>query len=302
MRVLLLLAIFLVPLIPVAGNPLPKAISYHGNLIAVEMEDRGLRWIDLYNENMKLLWTSSKARFIEFNWSSTGSLAVKLCEGFCYNVNWQRVQVYDPATGRNWSSSEARFAKFQWSPRGELAVVLWLSPCPDYSKHWIELYDPSTGRSEKSEMRGFIYAHWLPQEKLASIVVGKDGYHLEVLNSELKLEWRSQSASVTDFKVSKEGKIAVRLELNGTQVLILWDGKSAREVARGSDIHYDWSEDGNLAYTVGGKIGIIKFGSIASSKGYLLAISISIILLILVIGIIVRREGNHPADNPQRVA
>ncbi len=260
-----------------------RSLSYHGRFVAAEVEDGGLRWISLYTEDMEHLWSSSKARYLEFNWSSSSAIAVRLCEGPCYNVNWQRVQVYDPSTGRAWNSSEARFVRFRWSPQGKLAVVLWLSPCPDYSKHWMELYDPTSGESWKTEYRGFIYAEWSPKGEIAAVVRDESGYHLEVLDDHLNLRWSSPSARVVDFKWSADGRLAVRLEFDDKKVLLLRDGGSVQELARGSEIHYAWSEGGNLVYSVGGEIRSVRFPHITTWVVMLL-LGIALIVLAGVVG------------------
>ncbi len=272
MRGLLLVTILLtLPLATVGASPTVNSLSYHDGFIAAEVEGGGLRWVNLYTEGMHLIWTSAKARFVEFNWSSSGAIAVRLCDGPCYNVNWQRVQVYNPATGRSWNSSEARFVRFQWSNQGKLAVVLWLSPCPDYSKHWMELYDPSSDQSWKTQYRGFVYARWSPRGEVAAVVRDERGYHLEVLDDYLNLKWSSPPAKVVDFEWSVDGKLAVRLEFNDTKVLLLRNGDSVEELARGRDIHYAWSEDGNLVYSVGGEIRCVKFPHIPGWAVMLLA-------------------------------
>ncbi len=259
-----LIAIFLLLLPLTTGNASPSvnSLSYHDGLIAAEVEGEGLRWVNLYTEDMHLVWSSAKARFVEFNWSSSGAIAVKLCDGPCYNVNWQKVQVYDPSTGRSWNSSEARFVRFQWSSQGRLAVVLWLSPCPDYSEHWMEMYDPSSGKSWKTGYRGFVYARWSPKGEVAAVVRDDMGYHLEVLDDQLNLRWSSPPAKVVDFEWSVDGKLVVRLEFNDTKVLLLRTGDTVEELARGTDVHYAWSENGNLVYSVGGEIRSVRFSNI----------------------------------------
>ncbi|GEM_PF-2313606 len=293
MRGLLLIVIILtLPLTLVGASPTVNFLSYHDGFIAAEVEERGLRWVNVYTEDMHLVWSSAKARFVEFNWSSSGAIAVRLCDGPCYNVNWQRVQVYDPATGRSWNSSEARFVRFQWSSNGKLAVVLWLTPCPDYSKHWMELYDPSSGQSWRTEYRGFIYAQWSPSGEIAAVVRDERGYHLEVLDDHLKLKWSSPPARVVDFEWSKDGKLLVRLEFNGTKVLLLRNGDSVEELARGREIHYAWSDDGNLVYSVGGKIRSVRFSRL---PGWIVMLLAGAALMIL--AKVVRRSSEGAQEN-----
>ncbi len=274
--------------------PLVNRLSYYDGFIAAEVEGEGLRWVNLYTEDMRLVWSSAKARFVEFNWSSSGAIAVRLCDGPCYNVNWQRVQVYDPTTGRSWNSSGARLVRFQWSNQGKLAVVLWLSPCPDYSKHWMELYDPSSGQGWKTEYRGFVYAQWSPSEEIAAVVRDERGYHLEVLDDHLNLRWSSPPARVVDFEWSVDGKLAVRLEFNDTKVLLLRNGDSVEELARGREIHYAWSDDGNLAYSVGGEIRSVRFSHIPSWVVMLLA-GAALIILAKVVSL--RRSSEGTQEN-----
>ncbi len=271
------LALLLIPLVLADASPNINSLSYHGGFIAAELEGGGLKWINLYNEEMRLLWSLSKARFVEFNWSSSGAIAVRLCDGPCYNVNWQRVQVYDPLTGNSWNSSEARFVRFQWSDQGKLAVVLWLSPCPDYSKHWMELYDPSSDQSWKTDYRGFVYAQWSSSGEIAAVVRDENGYHLEVLDDRLNLRWSSPPARVVDFEWSRDGKLLVRLEFNDTKVLLLRSGDSVEELARGREIHYAWSDDGNLVYSVGGEIRSLRF---SHPPGWIVVLLVSAALII----------------------
>ncbi len=256
-----------------------KSLSYHRGFVAIEVEDRGLRWVSLYTDRMEHLWSSSEARYVEFNWSSQNSIAVRLCDGPCYNVNWQRVQVFDPSTGRSWNSSEARLVRFWWSPQGRLALVLWLSPCPDYTKHWMELYDPASDRSWRTGYRGFIYASWSPSDELAAVVRDGRGYHLEVLDRHLVRRWSSGPARAVDFGWSPEGRLVLRMELNDTQVLLLRDGDSVRALARGGEIHYAWSEKGDLVYSVDGEVRSLHF--LRTQVTWLLMLAAGAILLIL---------------------
>ncbi len=280
-----LLVLSMIPTLYVHAAPTIDTISYHGKFIAVQLENNGLTWVNLYTDDMRRIWSSSKARFVEFNWSSTGSLAVRLCKGPCYNVNWQRVQVYDPLSGRSWNSSEARFVKFWWSQRGKLAVVLWLSPCPDYSKHWMELYDPSTGKSYRSEMRGFVYAKWSPKGELAAVVADENGYHLEILDDKLSVTWRTPDATGLDFKWSEEGRLAVRLEHNGTKTLLLRDGNEVMKLAEGTNVHYAWSNEGDLVYSVDGEVKVLKF-----QRAALIWFVPPIAALLLILVFVVRRS------------
>ncbi len=291
---LALVIILVVPLIVGSASPIVSSLSYHDGFIAVEVEGQGLRWINLYTEDMRPVWSSAKARFVEFNWSSSSAIAVRLCQGPCYNVNWQRVQVYDPATGHSWNSSEARLVRFRWSPQGKLAVVLWLSPCPDYSKHWMELYDPTSGRSWKTEYRGFVYAEWSPKGEIAAVVRDESGYHLEVLDDHLNLKWSSSSARVVDFEWSVDGRLAVRLEFNDTKVLLLRDGSSVEELARGSEIHYAWSEDGDLVYSVGGEIRSVRFPHITT---WVVVLLLGIALVVLARVVSSRRSAGGTQED-----
>ncbi|MDK2372649.1 MAG: hypothetical protein QI197_04655 [Candidatus Korarchaeota archaeon] len=286
--------LLLIPLILADASPDINSLSYRGGFIAAELEERGLRWVNLYNEEMRLLWSSSKARFVEFNWSSSGAIAVRLCDGPCYNVNWQRVQVYDPSTGNSWNSSEARFVRFQWSSYGKLAVVLWLSPCPDYSKHWMELYDPSSDQSWMTDYRGFVYAQWSPLGEIAAVVRDEDGYHLEVLDDQLNLRWSSPPAQVVDFKWSTDGKLIVKLEINGTNVLLLRYGDSVEELARGGEIHYAWSDDGNLVYSVGGEIRSLRF---SHPPGWMVVLLVGAALIISAMVARFRRSSEGAQEN-----
>lgn len=288
------LLLITIPLLSVSASPLVRSLSYHKGFVAVEVEENGLRWINLYTEDLQKIWSSSKARYSEYNWSSLGSIAVRLCDGPCYNVNWQRIQVYDPKTGSLWNSSKARFVRGWWSPKGELALVLWLSPCPDYSKHWMEAYDPATGRSWRTDYRGFVYARWSPEanekgkggEEIAAVVRDERGYHLEILDDELREIWESQPAQVVDFKWSRDGKLAVRLELNGTEVLLLRHEGKVEKLAEGRDIKYAWSETGDLAYSMGNEVKVVRFNPSFSSNyslNLLFPWSVPIVLVLLTI-------------------
>jgi len=173
-------------------------------------------------------------------------------------------------------------------------VVLWLSPCPDYSKHWMELYDPSSGRSWRTEYRGFVYAEWSPTGEIAAVVRDERGYHLEVLDDHLNLRWSSPPARVVDFGWSVDGRLAVRLELNDTKVLLLRDGDSVEELARVDEIHYAWSEDGDLVYSVGGEIRSVRFPRTLTWV-VVLIIGLALVVLAKVVGM--RRSAGRAEED-----
>ncbi len=291
MKARLLLILLLLPVIRLeASGPVIDEVDAHNGLVAVVYVKGGLKQVVVYRDS-RALWSSAMYRYLEFNWSSKGVLSVRLCEGPCYNMNRQMVQVFDPYTMLTWNSSEGRFARFWWSSRGKLAVVIWKSPCGDYSEHWIEVYDPSTGRSGRSEIKGYLYVTWSPDGSLiAATVKGEKGYYVEVLDSNLNKLWSSYEAGIADFKWSKDGKLAVRLQENGTQWLEVYARGITWRSERAKEIRYDWSEDGRLIYSLDGELRTEGF---LEPDLMILALSAVILLIIAIISVklINRRVG-----------
>ncbi len=287
----LLLLLLLLPITKVwAGNGLIEDIDAHEDLIAVVYSKDGLKQLVVYRDS-RVLWSSAKYRYLEYNWSSRGALAVRLCDGPCYNMNRQMVQVFDPLSMVSWNSSEGRLARFWWSSSGKLAVVIWKSPCGDYSEHWIEVYDPITGRTSRSEKKGYLYVIWSPDGRLlAATVKGDRGYYVEVLDSRLNKLWSSYEAGIADFKWSKDGKLAVRLQENGTQWIEAYVRGTTWRSERAKEVRYDWTEDGRLVYSLNGELRMEGF---LTPDLIFLLIAVVILLIIAVVSVklVNRRVG-----------
>ncbi len=278
------------------ATPVPKQVSWHGNYIAVLMEDEGLFWIDIYSEpNLERIMSSDKGGYLEYSWSKDGKLAVRLCSGPCYDVNWQVIQVLDPASNKTWRSSEAGFIKPSWSPEGKLAIVIWPSSDSDYNEHWIELYDPVIGRTLKTRKKGYMFAKWSPDgKKLAAMVRCNKGFYVEVLDDKLEVLWNSSIGQVTVFKWSNDGKIAVRVERDGREWLEIYTGSTTWRSEEAPEVAFNWSEGGNLAYVAGQELSVVKFGGITSQtivESVLIAMLGVCLLLIALIRYRLRKGG-----------
>ncbi len=287
MNVRVFLLLLLIPILEVsASNRLIEGLDSHNGLVAVVYEEDGLRWLELF-KGPKKIWTSGKARYIEFNWSSRGDLAVRLCNGPCYNLNEQRVQVFSPSTMVSWNSSVGRLARFRWSPKGKIAVVIWRSPCGDYSEHWVEVYDSLTHEARRSVKKGYLFVSWSPSGNyLAATVKGDQGYYVELLDEGLNTLWSSQEAVVADFKWSKNDWLAVRLSSDGVQWLEAYINGYEWRSENATRMEYDWDEGGELVYSVNDVVKVERFSIDILPKFITLAI-----VLIIIVALSVRLSG-----------